>query len=231
MNFAAVDLISQDVIERLEIDEACCWNCWTGCGLPCRHAKHKTTFGSPSANCAAYWSQTYDTFDQVPLRATGQHNPGLLLDFKRFVTGRGLLSCIRVGNQPYGILLATAFSKWTYAVSSNAAATAEHRFYDRLFRCFLKILDTQWQSWVEGVIHVDDPTTHGVLRNVEHAGARLVPHRLQLGGEVGRFDHVAGRKRQAVIVHRTRDRRQLRGGTDGRNDNRYCPARAALILI
>jgi beta-galactosidase len=34
----------------------------------------------------AYWSQTYQRFDQVPLRATGQHNPALLLDFKRFVT-------------------------------------------------------------------------------------------------------------------------------------------------
>lgn len=34
----------------------------------------------------AYWSQTYQRFDQVPLKATGQHNPALLLDFKRFVT-------------------------------------------------------------------------------------------------------------------------------------------------
>ncbi len=34
----------------------------------------------------AYWSQTYQRFEQVPLRATGQHNPALLLDFKRFVT-------------------------------------------------------------------------------------------------------------------------------------------------
>ncbi|WP_240499984.1 beta-galactosidase [Sphingomonas montana] len=33
-----------------------------------------------------YWSQHYDTFDQVPLRQTGQQNPGLLLDFKHFQT-------------------------------------------------------------------------------------------------------------------------------------------------
>lgn len=33
-----------------------------------------------------YWSQHYNGFDQVPLRATGQQNPGLLLDFKHFVT-------------------------------------------------------------------------------------------------------------------------------------------------
>ncbi|WP_448664037.1 beta-galactosidase [Sphingomonas sp. CJ20] len=33
-----------------------------------------------------YWSQHYNDFAQVPLRATGQQNPGLLLDFKHFTT-------------------------------------------------------------------------------------------------------------------------------------------------
>lgn len=33
-----------------------------------------------------YWSQHYDDFDQVPLHATGQQNPGLLLDFKHFTS-------------------------------------------------------------------------------------------------------------------------------------------------
>ncbi|WP_068085923.1 beta-galactosidase [Novosphingobium rosa] len=33
-----------------------------------------------------YWSQSYNSFDQVPLRQTGQHNPGLLLDFRHFTT-------------------------------------------------------------------------------------------------------------------------------------------------
>jgi beta-galactosidase len=33
-----------------------------------------------------YWSQHYNRFDQIPLRATGQQNPGLLLDFKHFAT-------------------------------------------------------------------------------------------------------------------------------------------------
>lgn len=33
-----------------------------------------------------YWSQHYNNFGQIPLRATGQHNPGLLLDFKHFTT-------------------------------------------------------------------------------------------------------------------------------------------------
>ncbi|WP_232298804.1 beta-galactosidase [Granulicella tundricola] len=33
----------------------------------------------------AYWSQTYDTFDQVPYHSRGE-NPALLLDYKHFVT-------------------------------------------------------------------------------------------------------------------------------------------------
>jgi len=33
----------------------------------------------------AYWSQTYDNFDEVPVRAE-KENPGLLLDWKRFVS-------------------------------------------------------------------------------------------------------------------------------------------------
>lgn len=33
-----------------------------------------------------YWSQHYNDFDQVPLRMGGQHNPGLLLDFRHFTT-------------------------------------------------------------------------------------------------------------------------------------------------
>ena len=34
----------------------------------------------------AYWSQTYQRFDQVPMHLTGQQNPGLLLDFRHFLT-------------------------------------------------------------------------------------------------------------------------------------------------
>jgi len=33
----------------------------------------------------AYWSQTYDKFDEIPVRE-GEENPGLLLEWKRFVS-------------------------------------------------------------------------------------------------------------------------------------------------
>ena len=40
----------------------------------------------------AYWSQTYDTFDQVPVHSRSE-NPALLLDWKRFVTDTWISYC------------------------------------------------------------------------------------------------------------------------------------------
>ncbi len=46
-----------------------------------------TTIDTLNARWATeYWSQHYDNFDQIPLHATGQQNPALLLDFKHFTT-------------------------------------------------------------------------------------------------------------------------------------------------
>lgn len=48
-------------------------------------AKYGTVAAMNRAWTTAYWSQTYDRFEQVPMRSTRQ-NPGLLLDWKRFVS-------------------------------------------------------------------------------------------------------------------------------------------------
>ncbi|MEJ2155538.1 MAG: hypothetical protein P8X96_09400 [Desulfobacteraceae bacterium] len=72
--------------------------------------------------------------------------------FTRFVTGRGLLPCLRVDSQPYGIVPATAFSRWAYPGNS---------FHNRLFQRFLKVLDRHWDTLVSGVFHVGDPITVG----------------------------------------------------------------------
>lgn len=54
------------------------------------HAFLKTRYGTIDVLnrrwATQYWSQYYNDFDQVPLHATGQQNPALLLDFKHFVT-------------------------------------------------------------------------------------------------------------------------------------------------
>ncbi len=57
----------------------------------------------------AYWSQTYDAWDQIPM-TTGRANPGLLLDYKRFVTDqwrsfqRNQLEVIRAHAEPRQIV-------------------------------------------------------------------------------------------------------------------------------
>lgn len=54
------------------------------------HAFLKARYGSIQVLnrrwATEYWSQYYNDFDQVPLHATGQQNPALLLDFKHFAT-------------------------------------------------------------------------------------------------------------------------------------------------
>ncbi|MDA8349868.1 MAG: beta-galactosidase [Pseudomonadota bacterium] len=49
-----------------------------------RH-KYRTIAALNRRWATTYWSQTYDHFSQVPMRAANE-NPGLLLDFRRFVT-------------------------------------------------------------------------------------------------------------------------------------------------
>ena len=48
-------------------------------------AKYKTLDSLNSHWTTAYWSQTYDNWREIPI-PIGEHNPGLMLDWKHFVT-------------------------------------------------------------------------------------------------------------------------------------------------
>ncbi|HEY6555404.1 MAG TPA: beta-galactosidase, partial [Vicinamibacteria bacterium] len=48
-------------------------------------AKHKTLASLNEHWTTAYWSQTYSSWSQIPI-PVGGHNPGLLMEWKRFVT-------------------------------------------------------------------------------------------------------------------------------------------------
>ena len=47
--------------------------------------KYKTLDALNTHWTTAYWSQTYDNWDEIPI-PVGEHNPGLMLDWQRFVT-------------------------------------------------------------------------------------------------------------------------------------------------
>jgi beta-galactosidase len=47
--------------------------------------KYKTTDALNERWTTAYWSQTYDNWGEIPI-PVGEHNPGLMLDWKRFTT-------------------------------------------------------------------------------------------------------------------------------------------------
>ena len=71
--------------------------------------------------------------------------------FAENVVARGSLPAIRVGKQPYGILLTSAFRKW----QTNEAVDGEDFPFLRQVHDVLKKVEDQWQQLVGQVAHVD----------------------------------------------------------------------------
>jgi hypothetical protein len=71
--------------------------------------------------------------------------------FTQNVVARGSLPAIRVGKQPYGILLTSAFRKWQV---NDAVDGEDSAFLRRTYDVMTKVED-QWQPLVPQVVHVD----------------------------------------------------------------------------
>jgi hypothetical protein len=83
--------------------------------------------------------------------------------FARYVSGRGPLPSIRVGQQPYGILPALAFSRYRATRRPSpetdfapALATVGPQFLQRLHGLLMR-LDADWRAMAGGVAHVGQP--------------------------------------------------------------------------
>ena len=64
----------------------------------------------------SYWSQTYSAWEQIPI-PIGPHNPGLMLEFKHFITeSYRRFQCLQVNNlRPYlreGVWITHNFMRW-----------------------------------------------------------------------------------------------------------------------
>lgn len=70
--------------------------------------------------------------------------------FNRYVTGRGPLPALRVGTQPYGILVTSAFPRWSWSRENDGA---DFPFLDRLDGV-LRRFDEEWGKLVSQVPHV-----------------------------------------------------------------------------
>jgi hypothetical protein len=73
--------------------------------------------------------------------------------FTNYVTGRGPLPAIRIGNQPYGVLLTSAFSKWKYAPARDGVLVQPNTFLPRVYS-FLLYLQHAWSTQVPQLAHI-----------------------------------------------------------------------------
>ena len=73
--------------------------------------------------------------------------------FTEFVLGRGKIPTFRIGNQPYGVISSTAFSRWTYPQTSNVLTN----FYQRMNQNILQPMNYSWGAMAEEhVININD---------------------------------------------------------------------------
>jgi hypothetical protein len=79
--------------------------------------------------------------------------------FTRFVMGRGFLPCLRIGNQPYGVLPTTQLSGWTLPADpiDRKSATAMPTGTIGDVNALAAVLDKargDWSAFAQGVAHI-----------------------------------------------------------------------------
>jgi hypothetical protein len=100
----------------------------------------------------ALWSGTLGYYLEEMLDVSLQTIGQVRSFFSDYVTGRGLLPAIRVGSQPYGILLASDFSRWKWSPELDGAQ--------------LPILEDLY-----GLMRMLDKTMSALIPEAAHVGA------------------------------------------------------------
>ncbi|HEX8145042.1 MAG TPA: hypothetical protein VF553_20920 [Pyrinomonadaceae bacterium] len=99
----------------------------------------------------ALWSATLGFYLEELLEMEAATIGKIRLFFTETVVARGSLPAIRVGKQPYGILLTSAFGKWRI----DEKVDGEDASFLRQTYDVLKKVEAQWQQLVGQVAHVD----------------------------------------------------------------------------
>lgn len=101
----------------------------------------------------ALWPATLGYFLEELLEMEAAAVGSIRVFFAENVVARGSLPAIRVGKQPYGILVTSAFSKWQI----NETVDGKDSSFLRQAHDLLKKVEDQWQQLVGQVAHVDGP--------------------------------------------------------------------------
>lgn len=67
--------------------------------------------------------------------------------FTNLVTGRGPIAAVRVGNQPYGIIPTSSFSKWKYPENLLLTRFPNNNFLNQLYNV-LQFLESFWKNQI-----------------------------------------------------------------------------------
>lgn len=101
----------------------------------------------------ALWPATLGYFLEELLEMEASAIGRLRVFFTENVLARGSLPSIRVGKQPYGVLLTSAFNKWQI----NETVDGEDSPFLHQTHDVMKKVQGQWQQLVGRVAHVDAP--------------------------------------------------------------------------
>lgn len=117
-------------------------------------AKYKTLDSLNEHWTTAYWSQTYDNWSEIPI-PVGPHNPGLMLDWKHFVTAswgsyqQNEIDALRANSDPRQFITGNLMGFWDGL--DNYAITKPLTF-------------ASWDDYV-GTGHVD-PSSNGMSHDL-----------------------------------------------------------------
>jgi hypothetical protein len=126
----------------------------------------------------AMWPATLGYFLEELLETDPAANDRVRRFFTADVVARGSLPAIRVGKQPYGILVTSAFGRWQ---ADDRVDGSEAAFLRQVHDVLAKV-QVQWQQLVAQVSHVDAPgDSFAHLLNILGLQATSVDFRRRIG--------------------------------------------------
>jgi hypothetical protein len=126
----------------------------------------------------ALWPATIGYFLEELLETAANDNDRVRRFFTSDVVARGSLPAIRVGKQPYGLLVTSAFNRWQV----NEKIDGDESAFLRQVHDVLTKVETQWQSLTGQVSHVDAPgDSFAHLLNVLGLQATSVDYQRRIG--------------------------------------------------